>query len=635
MTFFDLLWDGKGMTYDHSFAMEIAKVVVLFSLGIFVVNVILSVIVHFLLKPKKEKEVGQINITDSFFDVKKQQKPISAIIVESINIVLFWFIIVPLAMALVAYSVFNLIHSWLCGFLIFLLGMFGIFIQTWRTSQFWKNKQFKKRFRNAALYFKYVLAFELITVLFFSIFLPLAFQKGCLCVYNKAYGIETLLDLQFSTEWTRSNWLPDQVCPKGILCHIYATLSEDTSKEVFINVHAGSDIKELNAEVKFKDDKINQKCDKIPFPSSIEDRGQRNVFTCFLTGLKSYTLYEIDLISQDKVLNSTKYRTIAEQYSDDDLVILFGGDWGYQTNGLKIVEQISKVNPDAILIGGDIAYDNGNIHCYYSFDLLLTAFESQYQHVSRLIPFIFSVGNHDVGFNDYAKYNITVSDEMGPLYFTYFPQRKSINNTILPIKHRVTYNIQKMQNILLFGLDSGYLYPHNETQLEWMLSILDDQSYSTLSKFAHYHVPIYPTCYQNNSFMNSWNNLLQARNYWVPLFDKYEFVGAFENHVHQYKRTYPLKNNSKSEKGTVYFGDGSMGIRSVNCIDEAKTYLPGKPFENIFETVITNNSDHFWVLRSFGKNNTIEFNAFQPDYTFIQNSTYVVNKKEKRYKLDL
>jgi len=23
------------------------------------------------------------------------------------------------------------------------------------------------------------------------------------------------------------------------------------------------------------------------------------------------------------------------------------------------------------LIGGDIAYDNGNVHCYYSFDLLL------------------------------------------------------------------------------------------------------------------------------------------------------------------------------------------------------------------------------------------------------------------------
>lgn len=52
----------------------------------------------------------------------------SAIIVESINIVLFWFIIGPLAIALVGYSVFNLIHSWLCGFLIFLLGIFGILV---------------------------------------------------------------------------------------------------------------------------------------------------------------------------------------------------------------------------------------------------------------------------------------------------------------------------------------------------------------------------------------------------------------------------------------------------------------------------------------------------------------------------
>ncbi|CAD8128926.1 unnamed protein product [Paramecium sonneborni] len=82
---------------------------------------------------------------------------------------------------------------------------------------------------------------------------------------------------------------------------------------------------------------------------------------------------------------------------------------------------------------------------------------------------------------------------------------------------------------------------------------------------------IYTTCYYNNSFLDFWDNLIQARTFWVPLFDKYEFVGAFENHVHQYKRTFPLKNNTKSENGTVYFGDGSMGIRNENCIDEAKT----------------------------------------------------------------
>ena len=89
-----------------------------------------------------------------------------------------------------------------------------------------------------------------------------------------------------------------------------------------------------------------------------------------------------------------------------------------------------------------------------------------------------------------------------------------------------------MQNILLFGLDSGYLYSHNGTQSEWMLSILQDPTYKSYSKFAHYHVPIYPTCFSNTSFMASWSNIIKAREAWVPIFDTYEFVGAFENHVH-------------------------------------------------------------------------------------------------------
>jgi hypothetical protein len=33
---------------------------------------------------------------------------------------------------------------------------------------------------------------------------------------------------------------------------------------------------------------------------------------------------------------------------------------------------------------------------------------------------------------------------------------------------------------------------------------------------------------------------------WVPVFDKYKFVGVFENHVHKFKRTFPLTNSSKA-----------------------------------------------------------------------------------------
>jgi predicted MPP superfamily phosphohydrolase len=103
--------------------------------------------------------------------------------------------------------------------------------------------------------------------------------------------------------------------------------------------------------------------------------------------------------------------------------ILFGGDFGYEPNGKKLASLVSQTNPDVILIGGDIAYDNGNIHCYYSYDTFLWAFEHEFQELNRIVPFIFSIGNHDIGFNSLANYNITVSPQHGPLYFTYFPQR--------------------------------------------------------------------------------------------------------------------------------------------------------------------------------------------------------------------
>jgi len=56
------------------------------------------------------------------------------------------------------------------------------------------------------------------------------------------------------------------------------------------------------------------------------------------------------------------------------------------------------VKPQIIIIGGDIAYDNANHYCYYSWDLFLWAFENEFKIMNRTVPFIFSVGNHDVGF---------------------------------------------------------------------------------------------------------------------------------------------------------------------------------------------------------------------------------------------
>jgi hypothetical protein len=60
----------------------------------------------------------------------------------------------------------------------------------------------------------------------------------------------------------------------------------------------------------------------------------------------------------------------------------------------------------------------------------------------------------------------------------------------------------------------------------------------------------------------------------------------FENHVHSFKRTKPMKGNVLTENGTVYLGDGAFGgIASEFC-------APDKTIP-IFET--QTNQNNFWI----------------------------------------
>lgn len=50
---------------------------------------------------------------------------------------------------------------------------------------------------------------------------------------------------------------------------------------------------------------------------------------------------------------------------------------------------------------------------------------------------------------------------------------------------------------------------------------------------------------------------------WRPLFDQLNVTLAFENHFHIYKRTVKVYDNKPSKnRGTVYIGDGGLGIIS-------------------------------------------------------------------------
>jgi hypothetical protein len=49
------------------------------------------------------------------------------------------------------------------------------------------------------------------------------------------------------------------------------------------------------------------------------------------------------------------------------------------------------------------------------------------------------------------------------------------------------------------------------------------------------------------------------------LFDQYNFVAAMEHHTHFRKFTQKIKNNSISQDGMRFIGDGSWGVLEEVC----------------------------------------------------------------------
>ena len=63
--------------------------------------------------------------------------------------------------------------------------------------------------------------------------------------------------------------------------------------------------------------------------------------------------------------------------------------------------------------------------------------------------------------------------------------------------------------------------------------------------------------------------------YWIPRFDKGNFIAAFEHHTHHRKFTYKLNNGTKStDKGVRYVGDGSWGVPEGKCSEHRFTKHP-------------------------------------------------------------
>jgi acid phosphatase type 7 len=327
----------------------------------------------------------------------------------------------------------------------------------------------------------------------------------------------------------------------------------------------------------------------LPFPFS-----ERKVHRVGIGGLLPGTTYELMFPGLEMIYH---FHTMPADLNTSSIKIAIGGDtmhgkeWFEKTNAI-----VTSYDPDFIIIGGDMAYEDGladKIQRIYDwFDAytktLVTA-------DNRILPCVVAIGNHEVVGGSYSK---------NPGY----EQTNSFRNRIAPYFYSLfSFPGQPGYNVLDFGkylslviLDSEHSNPIEGKQTKWL-----EETLKARKDFLHiipiYHVPAFPSVRKYDGYTQT-----LVRNTWVPIFERYSIRLAFENHDHAYKRTFPIRNGKINQTGITYVGDGSWGTepRPIHSVDDT-WYLKVAQSVNAF-TLLTIEGSQYSLISLDWDGNVID-----------------------------
>lgn len=453
------------------------------------------------------------------------------------------------------------------------------------------------RVRNSYAYAKEIFAARtsyrkgLFAILLLAFGVAFSMTGGCIAFYEEYVGLRIeIITTSLSSTLSRYIQLSD-ACPPGPPCHIYATLPEDPSTSVFINLHTNIEYENIqiaydeqdyfssNRNLRFTQNATTIKLDYI------EQRGRRSVHSALLSGLTQDTEYVIQIKYEGMTQATVNYITLPDETNPKNILLSTGGDLGDRLIGREVTFQAGAVDPDVLIVGGDLAYDDGEATCYFTWDNFFKSFADSILPSGRLIPFLFSVGNHDVGLNPLSG-RVLPNNEKGPLYNVFFPQHTvDINSPAGTIKgvpaleERKSYHYHKIGKMIHFNLDNGYVSSFDE-QVPFIQNV--STTYADYIKIVSQHNPAYWACQSldNNQVV------IDTLTKWVPLFDEHKFASIFENHEHAFKKTFPATDSQVNENGTYYLGNGNWGAKPDGCKVNNSTGL----------MEVVNTANHFWLV---------------------------------------
>jgi hypothetical protein len=283
---------------------------------------------------------------------------------------------------------------------------------------------------------------------------------------------------------------------------------------------------------------------------------ERWVYAFELDALEPDAVYAYQVFDADTQLSALRrHKTLP---ASGPVRLAFGGDAYVTPTTRQIFGQVAKHDAAAFVIGGDLAYGNGQLGNMALWDGFLDFMQDAVARADGThVPFVIGIGNHEVKRKLVGR--VTAAD--APWYFAFFSDLSDADDA-----REAYFSLPLSDHAALVVLDSGHLTSH-ENQVPFLRKALTAHAARPL-KIATYHIPLYPSVRDPDTTTAA----VRGREHWLPLFDEHALTVAFENHDHALKRTPRMRGGKPHEAGTLYLGDGCIGNHEREP-DASRAYL--------------------------------------------------------------
>jgi hypothetical protein len=238
----------------------------------------------------------------------------------------------------------------------------------------------------------------LLVIIALTVFYSLAITDCCFTFYP----------IFISTAMSRVVFKQGQLCSWNQVCYSYLTVPEDISTSMIVNYQFQGPAPEQAYALVSEENMLPVPYYATCFQHKLKEE-QRHQCWADLTNLTPNTTYyytPVIIVQGSNVTGTTqKFRTGPSGYGDYSFVN--GGDVMASESGIALLRHAATLEPLFFIVGGDIAYENGDANCYRRWDQFFVEWNKYTTTPTGYsVPLLTCIGNHEAsGFNVPREYD--------------------------------------------------------------------------------------------------------------------------------------------------------------------------------------------------------------------------------------